>query len=191
VIELHGKERDYKANDDFIAKLRANPEYSRSEQGFFCHNVGPNGLRYFGEKEVDTRIVMRAMDVLYNYEADVVCVVSSDQDFLPLSNKAPEFGVKFYQADLAKFGLLDNVGRKIKELGANFLPGRIDPRWPLRVIAEASSFDDYNSNALYMLDEDELRSLCEMHNEMNKIKIAPNFGSDGNVSGLVLSNPAN
>ncbi|MGC1505562.1 MAG: NYN domain-containing protein [Sulfitobacter sp.] len=190
VIEVFGKERDYKAYDDFIAKLRANPEYSRSEQGFFCHNIGPKGLRYFGEKEVDTRIVMRAMDVLYNYEADVKCVVSSDQDFLPLSEKSSEFGVMFYQADLAKFGLQNNVGRKIKELGAKFLAGRIDPSWPLKVICEAASSEEHNSSALYEIDEDEFKSLCEMHNGMNEYKIAPNFGSDGNVSGLVSSKPA-
>ncbi|AHD03179.1 hypothetical protein [Leisingera methylohalidivorans] len=44
VIEVFGKERDYNAYDDFIRKLRANPEYSRSEQGFFCYNVGSKGL---------------------------------------------------------------------------------------------------------------------------------------------------
>lgn len=189
VIEIFGKERDYSAYDDFIVKLRANPEYSRSEQGFFCYNVGPKGIAYFGEKEVDTRIVIRAMDVLYNYEADAICVVSSDQDFLPLSNKASEFGVAFYQADLAKFDLQKNVGRKIKELGVKFLPGRVDPGWPLKVIVEASSSEEHNSSAFYMIDEDELRSLCKMHNEMNDFHIAPKFGSDGNVAGLVLSKP--
>lgn len=187
VIEVFGKERDYKAYDDFIAKLKANPEYSRSEQGFFCHNVGPKGLNYFGEKEVDTRIVIRAMDVLYNHEADVICVASSDQDFLPLSNKASEFGVAFYQADLAKFHLQNNVGRKIKELGANFLPGRIDSTWPLKVILEASRSEEHNSPAFYKIESEELKSLCDMHNKMNDFHVSLNFGLHGDVTGLVLS----
>ncbi|MGK7752154.1 MULTISPECIES: NYN domain-containing protein [unclassified Roseovarius] len=191
VIEVYGNERDYNAYDDFIAKLKANPEYSQSEQGFFCYHVGPKGLSSFGEKEVDTRIVIRAMDALYNYEADVICVVSSDQDFLPLSKKASEFGVSFYQADLAKFNLQHNVGRKIKELGSKFLKGRIDPSWPLKVILEASNSEEHKSSALYEIDEDELRTLCQMHNEFNDYHISPNFSSDGTVSGLVLSKPLN
>ncbi len=189
VIEIYGSERDYNAYDDFIAKLKANPEYSQSQQGFFCYHVGPKGINRFGEKEVDTRIVIRAMDALYNYEADVICVVSSDQDFLPLSKKASEFGVSFYQADLAKFNLQGNVGRKIKELGSNFLEGRIDPGWPLKVILEASKSDEHNLSALYEIDEDELRVLCQMHNEMNSFHISPSFGSDETASGLVLSKP--
>lgn len=191
VIEVYGNERDYNAYDDFIAKLKANPQYSRSEQGFFCYYVGPKGLSSFSEKEVDTRIVIRAMDALYNYEADVICVVSSDQDFLPLSKKASEFGVSFYQADLAKFNLEHSVGRKIKELGSKFLKGQIDPSWPLKVICEASSSEVPKSSALYEIDEEELRTLCQMHNEMNDFHIAPNFSSDGTISGLVLSKPLN
>lgn len=190
IIEIFGTERDYSAYDDFIAKLKANPEYSRSEKGFFCYGVGPKGIKYWGEKEVDTRIVIRAMDALYKTEADVICLVSSDQDFLPLSKKASEFRVRFYQADLAKFGLQHNVGRKLKELGPFFLPGRIDPSWPFKIICEAANSEEHNSRALYEIDEDEFRSLCEMHNEMNEYHIAPNFGSDGNVSGLGWSKPA-
>lgn len=191
VIEVYGRERDYNAYDDFIAKLKANPEYSKSEQGFFCYYVGPKGLDSFSEKEVDTRIVIRAMDALYNYEADVICVVSSDQDFLPLSKKASEFGVSFYQADLAKFNSQRNVARKFKELGSKFLKGRIDPSWPLKVIVEASNSEKPKSSALYEIDEDELRALCQMHNEFNDYHISPNFSSDGSVSGLVLSKPIN
>lgn len=129
------------------------------------------------------------MDALYNYEADVICVVSSDQDFLPLSKKASEFGVSFYQADLAKFNSQDNVGRKIKELGSKFLKGRIDPSWPLKVICEASNSEEHESSALYEIDEDELKTLCQMHNELNDYHISPSYSSDGTISGLALSKP--
>lgn len=187
VIEVYGTERDYGAYDDFIAKLKANPEYAKSERGFFCYNVGPRGLRYFGEKEVDTRIVIRAMETFFNYEADALCVASSDQDFLPLAEKAADFGIDFYQADLAKFENQGNIGRKIRELGGRFLTGRIGEEWPLRIVLEAVSSPDHGTRALYELYEDELEALCRLHNEKNDYKIAPSFDGNGNVSGLTLS----
>ena len=181
-IDYKGDKRDYLVYDDFIKKLKSNPEYSRSEEGFFCYNVGPKGLSYFKEKEVDTRIVIRAMDAIYNYEADVICVVSSDQDFLPLRDKTSEFGINFFQADLAKFDMKKNIGRKIKDLGPNFIEGKIDPEWPLKIICEAA--------ILYKLDKDELNALCKIHNQMNDYHIKPNYNTDGDVDTLYLSKPS-
>ncbi len=59
-------------------KLMANPEYSKLEEGFFSLYIGPKGLQNFDEKEVDTRVAIRAMDACYNYEAEslgTVCVI--------------------------------------------------------------------------------------------------------------------
>ena len=190
IIDIGNTRRNYDAYDDFIEKLKANPEYSHSNEGFFSYYVGPKGLQHFDEKEVDTHMVIRAMDALYNYEADTICVVSSDQDFLPLRKKAAEFGISFYQADLAKFNMSFNIGRKLKELGPNFIEGRIDPSWPLKIIIEASSSAEHGSQALYQIHEDELKSLCLMHNSMNNYKVSPNFDIDRRIVGLTLSKPS-
>ena len=80
-------ERNYRVYDDFVDNLKQSPLYKQSHQGFFSYYIGPEGLRNFDEKEVDTRIVVRAMDALYRKEADSLCIISSDQDFAPLHKK--------------------------------------------------------------------------------------------------------
>lgn len=171
-------QRDYSAYDDFVAKLKANPQYSRSEQGFFSYYVGPSGLKIFDEKEVDTRIVIRAMDAFYNYEADVLCIVSPDQDFMPLHEKSSEFGVQVFQADLANFQPSGRASRRLRQLGANFVRGRIDPIWPLQIITEAVSSTELGQVARYSLTEKEFFALCDMHNSMNdfsvRLELLPN-----------------
>jgi len=189
ILKHHYFERDYAAYEDFVSKLKANPEYSRSEKGFFNFYVGPNGLKVFDEKEVDTRIVIRAMDAFYNYEADTLCIVSSDQDFMPLHTKAREFGIQSYQADLAKFRSDDKVARKFKEFGSSFLRGQINPEWPLRIIIEATSEPDIGHQQRYMLAENELNAICEMHNDMNEFHLSLDFLPDGKAT-LNISKPA-
>lgn len=182
-------ERDYAAYDDFVSKLKANPEYSKSEEGFFNFYVGPNGLKVLDEKEVDTRIVIRAMDAFYNYEADSLCIVSSDQDFMPVHTKAREFGIQSYQADLAKFKPDDKIAQKFRDLGSSFLRGQINPEWPLRIIVEATSEPDMGHQQWYMLAENELNAICEMHNDMNEFHLSLNVRPDGSAT-LNISKPA-
>lgn len=189
ILKHHYFERDYAAYDDFVSKLKANPEYSRSEKGFFNFYVGPNGLKVFDEKEVDTRIVIRAMDAFYNYEADSLCIVSSDQDFMPLHAKAREFGIQSYQADLAKFRPDDKIARKFRDLGSSFLRGQINPEWPLRIVVEATSEPDIGHQQWYKLAENELNAICEMHNDMNEFHLSLKVRPDGSAT-LNISKPA-
>lgn len=183
-------DRDYAAYDDFVAKLKANPEYSKATKGFFSFGVGPRGLKYFDEKAVDTSIVIRAMDAFYDYEADSLCVVSSDQDFVPLKARAESFGVQYYQADLAKFDASHHVGRALKNFGSRFIRGRFSPEWPLRVIIEAVSNSDFGVQQMYKLSEKELSALCELHNSMNDFHISLEHSGDGAAS-LKLAKPKN
>lgn len=184
ILTNHLFERDYSAYDDFIEKLKANPEYSKSAQGFFNYYVGPKGLMFFDEKEVDTRIVIRAMDAFYNYEADSVCVISSDQDFMPLHNRARDFGIQTFQADLAKFLATDRIAKKFKELGDNFLRGGFDPSWPMKIVIEAcsGSFNGTKTQAMYTLSESEFSALCDLHNSLNDFHLVPDIQADGTAS---------
>ncbi len=181
-------ERDYQFYADFVTKLRANPEYSRSHEGFFNFHVGDGGLKVFDEKEVDTRIVIRSMEALYGREADVLCIVSSDQDFLPVHAKAADFGVRSFQADLAKFAEISRVGKRIKGLGEDYLVGRFGSDWPLKLIFEASSMPG-RFPAFYTLSEGEFEGLCRMHNSMNSFHIAPHRDPGGSMS-ISISKPA-
>jgi len=171
VVRHRNFERDYAAYDDFIAKLKANPEYSSSHEGFFSHHVGPKGLTFFDEKEVDTRIVIRAMDALHAREADVLCILSSDQDFLPLHDRASGFGVSSFQADLANFWRDDRVAKKLRKMGAKFLRGNFLPTWPLKVIIEAAHVREFNKNGMYQLTENEIAGLCKMNNQHNELQV--------------------
>jgi hypothetical protein len=182
-------ERDYSAYADFVAKLKANPEYARSHEGFFNFHAGDGGLKVFDEKEVDTRIVIRSMEALYGREADALCIVSSDQDFLPVHAKAADFGVRSFQADLAKFADISRVGRRIKGLGEDYLAGRLARDWPLKLIFEASTVPDRNIRALYTISEDEFEGLCRMHNSMNSFHVAPHRTPEGSLS-IAVSKPA-
>src|SRR5699024_8354738 len=80
-------------------------------EGFFGSYVEPKGLQHFDEKEVDIRLSISAMDSLYEGNTNAICIVSSDQDFLPIHERADAFNVMSFQADLAKFREDDKIGR--------------------------------------------------------------------------------
>ncbi len=126
-------ERDYKVYDDFVSYLKESTHHSRSQEGFFGLHVDKNGLNYFDEKEVDIRIAIRTMDALYRNEADSICIISSDQDFMPLHSRADDFDVTSFQADLAKFMEDDKVGAQLKKLGDRFIQGGIEPHLRISV----------------------------------------------------------
>jgi len=175
-------ERDYKVYDDFVSYLKESTYHSCSHEGFFGYYVGPHGLKNFDEKEVDIRIAIRAMDALHNREADSICIISSDQDFMPLHERADDFHVSSFQADLAKFMESDKVGKKFKAMGERFIRGGIDPIWPLEVLTEAISKPDIGHFATHSFSEQELHALCHLHNELNEVKIALDLNSDGKAS---------
>lgn len=181
-------ERNYAAYDDFVAKLKANPEYSNATKGFFSFAVGERGLRYYDEKAVDTSIVIRAMDACSDYEADSLCVVSSDADFVPLKARVERFGIHYYQADLAKFDSPHRVGRALQNFGSRFIRGRFSREWPLRVVIEAVSSPDNGVLQMYKLSELELSALCGLHNSMNDFSISLKHSGDGNAS-LTIAKP--
>lgn len=176
IVNFPWGSRDYSVYDHFVSCLKQNPSVTRSEEGFFNFFVGRNGLQFFDEKEVDIRIAVRAMDVCADYQADSLCIISSDQDFGPLHERWKGSGTKTFQADVAKFASQQKVGRKIKELGAGFIETAINPDWPLRVIVEASR------PAMYALAVDEFEALCSLHNAMNEVKIAPHQTEGGGMS---------
>lgn len=175
-------ERNYKVYDDFIDNLKQSPLCSGSHKGFFSYYIGPDGLRNFDEKEVDTRIVVRAMDALYKSEADSLCIISSDQDFLPLHERAEEFGITSYQVDLSKFTEQDRVGKRIKGLKDRFIQCGIDPNWPLQVLVDGLSAPAKGHFAKYNFSRDEWDSLCALHNSLNDWNIGLIEDGSGNLS---------
>lgn len=183
IIERDGIfRRDYSKYDAFVEELQRLSDHKETHEGFFSFGVDKGQIRYFDEKEVDTRIVMRAMDAIHNAEVDSLCIVSSDQDFLPLCDRALNDGIYFFQADLAKFLKGDHIGRKLRELGDQFIRGGIDPSWPLEIITEAMSCQALDHNASYGLDEHEITSLVHLHNEMNEIQIEIVVEASGRAS---------
>lgn len=175
-------ERDYKVYSDFVDNLKQSPLCSGSHKGFFNYYIGPDGLRNFDEKEVDTRIVVRAMDALYKNEADSLCIISSDQDFIPLHEKADEFGVTSYQVDLSKFTEQDRVGKRIKDLKDRFIQCGIDPNWPLQVLLDGLSAPADGHLAKYNFSRAEWDSLCALHNSLNDWNIGLIEDGSGKLS---------
>lgn len=164
-------ERNYKVYDDFVSYLKKSIHHARSHEGFFSFYVGDHGLNNFDEKEVDTRIVVRAMDALHNGEADSLCIVSSDQDFIPLHSRADDFGVTSFQIDLSHFTEQDRVGAKIKDLKHRFIRCGIDPDWPLQVLLQGVSAPTMGYFAEHNYSRDEWNTLCSLHNKFNEVKI--------------------
>lgn len=164
-------ERNYKAYDDFSSSLRQSVLHAQSQEGFFSFYIGSQGLSNFDEKEVDTRIVVRAMDTLHNKEADSLCIVSSDQDFVPLHSRAEDFGVTSFQVDLSNFTDQNRVGRKIKDLKHRFIQCGIDPNWPLQVLLEGVSAPEAGHFAEHNYSRDEWSALCSLHNQLNDVQI--------------------
>lgn len=174
--------RDYKAYDDFVSQLKQSPLHARSHEGFFSFYVGDRGLSNFDEKEVDTRIVVRAMDALYKKDADSLCIVSSDQDFMPLHSRAEDFGINSFHVDLSKFTEQDRVGRKIKDLNHRFIRCGIDPSWPLQVLLQGVSAPATGHFADHNYSRDEWNSLCALHNKLNDEKIELTEDENGKLA---------
>lgn len=164
-------ERNYKAYGDFVSNLKQSVLHARSQKGFFSFYIGDQGLSNFDEKEVDTRIVVRAMDALHNKEADSLCIVSSDQDFVPLHSRAEDFGITSFQVDLSKFTEQDRVGRRIRDLKHRFIRCGIDPNWPLQVLLQGVSAPGAGHFAEHNYSRDEWNSLCSLHNKLNDVQI--------------------
>lgn len=171
--------RNYRAYDDFVLQLKNSIFHARTHEGFFGYYVGQHGLSYFDEKEVDIRIAIRAMDALYAHEVDTICIVSSDQDYMPLHARADDFGITSYQADLSHFLQSDRIGAKFRELGVRFIRGGVDPAWPLEILTRAISAPGLGHYAEYKVSESELRALCKLHNELNDWNINVEVGPDG------------
>lgn len=182
-------ERNYSIYSEFVDELQRLTENKDQHEGFFNFDVRNGGLKYFDEKEVDTKIVIRTMDALHKSEANSICIVSSDQDFLPLYNRATNEGVNFFQADLAKFRESDRVGRRLREMGKHFIQGEINPDWPLQILTEAMSCDELGQKARYGLDDREISSLAKMHNKMNDWHVNFEIESTGKVK-IKLNRPA-
>lgn len=183
IIEKAGVfKRDYSKYNEFVRELQRLSDYKESHKGFFNFSVEKGQIKYFDEKEVDTRIVMRAMDAIHASEFNSLCIVSSDQDFLPLCDRSNGAGIYFFQADLAKFTEGDRVGRRLREMGDQFIQGGIDPTWPLEIITEAMSCQAVNQKASYGLDDRELDALVNLHNEMNDVKMEIIVDSNDGVS---------
>lgn len=183
-------ERDYSAYADFVRNLERSIFHARTEKGFFNYYVGEHGLSTFDEKEVDTRIVVRAMDALHHAEADSLCIVSSDQDFMPVHARADDFRTTSFQVDLSKFTQQDRVGKRIKELDHRFIRCGIDPQWPLQVLTKAMTSTDVGHFAEHNFSRAEWDSLCALHNKLNDVQIELEEGPSGEMS-LSMSRPAN
>jgi len=175
-------DRDYRFYSDFVDVVKSGRGFSGEGVGFFSYSYGANGLKYFDEKEVDSRLVMSATKAVLKKDADVVCVISSDQDFLPLMDECSDVGVGFYQADMAKFTSEDNIGRRLLSLGDSYIAGFIRPEWPISIISECIS-----SSGGEVLDREELEALALLHNQMNEVKVK--FVVDGSVARVELYRP--
>lgn len=184
VLHLHGTERDYRFYDSFVDCLKHDPFVTRSEQGFFNFYVGSSGLQFIDEKEVDIRIAIRAVDACTEHEVESLCIVSSDQDFVPLHERCSKSGVRTYQADAAKFTTPEKVGRRIRGLGERFIPTEVNPDWPLRAILGA-----VHPFAVYAISDQEFEGLCQLHNGLNDVKLAPHPLAGGGM-GIRMYRPS-
>lgn len=173
MLQVHLDSRDYAQYDDFIASLKKNATVSRWEEGFFNFYVSAaKGLKSFDEKEVDTRLVIRAVDACVDNEADTICLISSDQDFIPLHERIKRSGTLSFQADASKFANPELVGRRIKGLGNSYVPVAFGAQWPMRIVCEATGHDVANgvpvgSHIGEGISAREFSALCLLHNALN------------------------
>lgn len=113
VIDTQHERRDYRIYDDFIDELTRFLGARNQQPGFYNVIVKRQGV-CLDEKEVDIRLAIRAMDIMAGNEADAICIVSSDQDYMPLHERIRDAGLNTYHADVAKFDNPGNVGRRIQ-----------------------------------------------------------------------------
>lgn len=161
LVPIHGRLRNYRYYDDFVAVLKDHFDAIDVEKGFFNFSICRNGLRYFDEKEVDIRIAVRAMDITQG-EADAICIVSSDQDFMPLHQRCRDGGLRTYHADLAKFDQHENIGRKIKELGEDLILVEM-PKWMSGDILQKYT----GSPQMIVLNDAEYKALWLLYEKVN------------------------
>lgn len=160
IVKLPWGERNYRFYDKFVADIKDGFDVRRMEKGFFNFYVNAQGLKYCDEKEVDIRIAIRAMDIAIGGEAEAICIVSSDQDFMPLHDRCRDAGLRTYHADVAKFSKQANVGRKIRELGADAIAVVIPKDLAWRIIQEYVT-----SPSLLSLTPDQYKALWNVHCE--------------------------
>jgi len=180
-IRLPNYERDYRFFHEFIEVIKGHANCKGFGEGFFSWNVGPKGLKYWDEKEVDVRIAIRAMAALYEKHADVLCVISSDQDFIPLKEKCERFGVEFFQKDAAKFFSGPYIGKEIEKLGGNFIRGTFKPEWPLEVLSDFMDPGEGQGCLLEGITRNEALALTSLHNAINDYKINAVDRTDGRL----------
>lgn len=129
--------RDYRVYDDFTDGLGEHLGAKISEKGFYGvhidHHKGTVGL---SEKEVDIRIAIRAMDFAACDEGAAICIVSSDQDYMPLHQRCRDSGLSTYHSDVAKFDMHKNIGRRIRDLGDDHILVAMDDNIHNGIIAE-------------------------------------------------------
>lgn len=181
-------ERDYRFFSEFVEVVKGSPRCRGYAEGFFSWRVGPKGLQYLDEKCVDTNIVIRAMEALYEKHADVLCIISSDQDFIPLKEKCERFDVQFFQKDAAKFFSGTYVGKAITSLGDNYVAGTFKPEWPIGILTEHLR---PGSNKGYLLDgitEKEALALASFHNVINDSKVNLAQLHDGSFQ-IIITRP--
>lgn len=171
IIVTRNFERSYKHYREFVQVVKSTRECIGSQEGFFTKRVEKGEIKSIDEKEVDIRIAIRAMQGLYEQEADAICVVSSDQDFVPIRDQCRKHGVEYFQADSAKFMEGENVGRRIVDLGPNFIRGTMKPDWPVTVLTELLNDKSEQSTGRSQITEEEARALASFHNLMNDRKI--------------------
>lgn len=177
-IAASGKERrDYRFYDNFVECLRRDPLVTRVERGFFNFYAGKDGISFIDEKEVDVRIAISAVDCCHSFDSESICIISSDQDFLALQGRCKKSGVRAYQAVCEKSISGQNIGKKIKDLGENFLELKIDPTWPLLSVTEACA-----PLGIYRISEAELNGLCRLHNDLNEVQITPLLKPNGEMT---------
>lgn len=177
-VRVFSRDRDYRFFSDFVNEVNGHSQCRGHVEGFFSFRVGPKGLQNWDEKCVDTSIVIRAMEALFRKEAEALCVISSDQDFIPLREKCKAFDVQFFQKDAAKFFAGEYVGRKITDLGKNYIAGTFNPEWPIHILTDclAPSGRGYS---LRGITKREALALASLHNAMHDYKVNLDDLQDG------------
>lgn len=179
-----GERRNYSIHDDFIRCMKLNSTVAASMEGFYSKSVKHYGLSYFNEKEVDVHIAIRAVDACNDAEAETICVVSSDQDFLPLQKRGAKSNVSVFQADIANFDAPWRIGREIKELGHRHISVKLDPWWTARLILEIAGHDMANGVPAKDwigkgISDAEFEAIFRLHNELNSDQFKLIRNTDG------------
>lgn len=132
----HGR-LDYRIYDDFTEGLAEFLGAKIAEKGFYRVHIDQHkGTVGLSEKEVDIRIAIRTMDFATSGEGAAICIVSSDQDYMPLHDRCKDSGISAYHSDVAKFDMHHNIGRRIKEMEHDHVLVSIEEEIHNGIIAE-------------------------------------------------------